>query len=1039
MATITVTNENDSGAGSLRAALAAAAPGDVINFATDVTTINLNSSLVINKGITIDGLQPGSTNPDVTINGGGAGSNFSDFVIDAGVTATFDGLIIQDGHATGAAGANTPLSYLSQPGGHGSAAAGGIYDAGALTLNNSVLQADTATGGFGGRGAAYGGGGGGGSAAGAIYVGATGSLDLNPSDSFINDSAAGGVGGGGGGAVGYASGVGGAGGVTGVDAGSGAPGTTGSGSFAGAGGAPGQPGASGRYIAGPGGGGGGGNAFVVGGKGSIAGAATLVVTNNSDNATTAGSLRFELAIAHAGDTILFDPSVTTIDLSSSLVIAANLTIDGLRAGSTTPGVTINGGGNSSNFADFTVNAGVSATIDGLIIQDGHATGAAGANGAAGYDAGGNGGAAAGGIYDAGALTLDNSVLQADTATGGSGGFGGPYGGGGGGGSAAGAIYVAKSGSLDLASSDTFISDSAVGGDGGKGGNAVGAFALFYAPGTGGAGGVTGFNTGYGAPGAAATGAYGGRGGALGQPGSPSRLYDLGAGGGGGGGSAFIVGGAGTVSAGFDVVTNESDNVNTVGSLRYELAHANAGDTISFEPWVTTIDLASTLAIAKNVTIEGAQPGSTTPAVTVDGGGSSSNFTDFTINAGVSATLDGLVIADGHATGRTGAASDSAFATGGNGSAAAGGVYVYGNLTLTNSVLQSDTATGGTGGAGNGVGDGGGAGGNAAGAVYVARGGGLTLASSDSFRNDSAVGGAGGQGGHGFNAAIYTSYSGGAGGAGGVSGTNGGFGAAGATGGGSRSYAGAGGAPGRPGALAQLGGNIAGAGGGGGGGNAFADISGAGSINGPVPCYCRGTMIETKRGEKKVETLAIGDKVVTASGALRPVKWIGRRSYAGRFVLGRKDILPVCIKAGALGTNMPVRDLWISPHHAMYFSDQGGVLIEAKDLVNGISIVQAERVDKVEYVHVELETHDVIIAEGALSETYLDEDNRGMFHNALDYDTLYTGDGAQLPTRYCAPRLEDGYAVEDVRRRIAARVRTGSRSRNVKVHRRAARR
>jgi len=141
MATITVTNENDSGAGSLRAALAAAAPGDIINFGTDVTTINLDSSLVISKGITVDGLQPGSTNPGVTINGGGAGSNFSDFVIDAGVTATFDGLIIQDGHATGAVGANTPLSNLSQPGGQGSAAAGGIYDAGALTLNNSVLQA----------------------------------------------------------------------------------------------------------------------------------------------------------------------------------------------------------------------------------------------------------------------------------------------------------------------------------------------------------------------------------------------------------------------------------------------------------------------------------------------------------------------------------------------------------------------------------------------------------------------------------------------------------------------------------------------------------------------------------------------------------------------------------------------------------------------------------------------------------------------------------------------------------------------------------
>ena len=101
-------------------------------------------------------------------------------------------------------------------------------------------------------------------------------------------------------------------------------------------------------------------------------------------------------------------------------------------------------------------------------------------------------------------------------------------------------------------------------------------------------------------------------------------------------------------------------------------------------------------------------------------------------------------------------------------------------------------------------------------------------------------------------------------------------------------------------------------------------------------------------------------------------------------MGRKDILPICIKAGALDDNVPHRDLWISPHHAMYLRI-GGVLIEAKDLVNGVTIVQAERVENVEYFHVELETHDVIIAEGALSETFLDDDSRGMFHNAHEYD------------------------------------------------------
>jgi microcystin-dependent protein len=189
----------------------------------------------------------------------------------------------------------------------------------------------------------------------------------------------------------------------------------------------------------------------------------------------------------------------------------------------------------------------------------------------------------------------------------------------------------------------------------------------------------------------------------------------------------------------------------------------------------------------------------------------------------------------------------------------------------------------------------------------------------------------------------------------------------------------------------------------------------------TPCYCPGTLIKTARGDKRVETLEIGDKVMTASGAARPIKWIGRRSYSGRFVMGRKDILPVCIKAGALDENVPKCDLWISPHHAMYFKDNDldGVLIEAKDLVNGVSIVQADRVEKVEYFHVELETHDVIIAEGALSETYLDDDNRLLFHNAQDYDALYQ-DAAAAPAHYCAPRLDEGYEVEAARQRIALR-------------------
>jgi hypothetical protein len=182
------------------------------------------------------------------------------------------------------------------------------------------------------------------------------------------------------------------------------------------------------------------------------------------------------------------------------------------------------------------------------------------------------------------------------------------------------------------------------------------------------------------------------------------------------------------------------------------------------------------------------------------------------------------------------------------------------------------------------------------------------------------------------------------------------------------------------------------------------------------CYCGGTLLRTVSGDVPVEELAIGDLLATLSGVHRPIKWIGRRRYLGRFANKNPHLLPICFKAGSLADSVPVRDLWVSPNHAMFID---GVLVPAELLVNGVSVLKIERVDTIAYYHVELDTHDVLLAEGAPSESYVDDNNRGFFQNCHHYYTLYSGAEEPEPV-YCAPRLEEGYALEAIRRHVRER-------------------
>lgn len=147
--------------------------------------------------------------------------------------------------------------------------------------------------------------------------------------------------------------------------------------------------------------------------------------------------------------------------------------------------------------------------------------------------------------------------------------------------------------------------------------------------------------------------------------------------------------------------------------------------------------------------------------------------------------------------------------------------------------------------------------------------------------------------------------------------------------------------------------------------------------GSANCFCAGTMIATPGGAVPVESLAAGDLVLTAEGRTMPVRWLGRTTVS-RLFADPQHFYPVRIKAGALGENLPARDLRVSPGHGIRIGD---VLAHASALVNGTSIVREQTVPFVfTYYHVELDTHALVLAEGVAAETFLEDTEAMGFDN-----------------------------------------------------------
>ena len=188
----------------------------------------------------------------------------------------------------------------------------------------------------------------------------------------------------------------------------------------------------------------------------------------------------------------------------------------------------------------------------------------------------------------------------------------------------------------------------------------------------------------------------------------------------------------------------------------------------------------------------------------------------------------------------------------------------------------------------------------------------------------------------------------------------------------------------------------------------------------VTCFASGTLIRTSSGEVAVDALRVGDQVVTASGRHRPIKWLGHRTIDCRLHPHPQGALPVRIAAHAFAPDMPARDLLVSPGHSICIDALGGVLVPAIALVNGSTIAQLD-VDKITYWHVELDEHDILLAEGLATESYLDMGNRGFFREA-DIVVLDVAPDARAKTHaeFCLPFYAEGVVVDALKLQLARR-------------------
>jgi hypothetical protein len=147
--------------------------------------------------------------------------------------------------------------------------------------------------------------------------------------------------------------------------------------------------------------------------------------------------------------------------------------------------------------------------------------------------------------------------------------------------------------------------------------------------------------------------------------------------------------------------------------------------------------------------------------------------------------------------------------------------------------------------------------------------------------------------------------------------------------------------------------------------------------GGVICFTPGTRIVTPDGTRRIEDLQPGDRIQTKDNGAQPVLWTGHRRMSGARLYAMPHLRPIRFRGGALGIDRPDADLLVSPQHRMLVKGAAAhslfhaheVLVAAEDLLNDGTISVDRMLREVTYVHVLLERHQIVWANGLETESF----------------------------------------------------------------------